>query len=126
MISHHETAEQRYKAWVNNKIMALIWVIERNAHRDLTAILKHVFFLEEIEHHFMDCHADYRVWRAFRYLKAYLRTYPHKKLIRQHTAFAMLRIIYEKLGFSGQKIPVLSFKDIKKSECADHILTPAA
>jgi len=126
-----EPAEKRYRAWVNNKVTVLIWVIERNKPRDSRSMLKHEFFLEEIEHHFMDCHASYRAWRAFRYLRGYLKSYPHAKVNHQRTALAMLRLIYEELGFSGQRISVPDFKEAKSDmgknvEYEEVILTPAA
>lgn len=93
-----ELAGKRYQAWVNNKVQALSLTIQVNRVHHGHGFLKHEFFLEEIEHHFIDSHARYKVWRAFRYLKQYLKTYPHGKANHQKTALAMLGFIYDRLG----------------------------
>jgi hypothetical protein len=94
-----ENGEKRYQAWVHNKIMALAWLIQRNKSKDKRGLLRHEFFLDEIEHHFMDCDAECKVWKAFRYLRLYLRTYPQKKLRHRDKALEMLELVYERLGF---------------------------
>lgn len=94
-----ESGEKRYQAWIHNKIMTLAWLIQRNKPKDKNGLLRHQFFLDEIEHHFMDCYAECKVWYAFRYLRLYLKTYPHSKSRRVETALKMLELIYEKLGF---------------------------
>lgn len=94
-----EDGERRYQAWVHNKMMALAWLIQRNKPRDKRGLLRHEFFLDEIEHHFMDCDAGYKVWEAFRYLRLYLRTYPQKKARHRDKALEMLELVYERLGF---------------------------
>ncbi len=126
-----ENTEKRYSAWVNNKVMALMLAIQSNKTRDSRSILKHEFFLEEIEHHFVDCHANSKVWRAFSYLKRYLRTYPQGTANHQKTALRMLRLIYEELGFQGTRIVENDFKKMQnvmqqKVEISEIMLTPVA
>ena len=99
-----EPAEQRYRAWVNNKVLALYLTIDRNRPREIHCLQKHEFFLEEIEHHFMDSHAGYKVWRAFNYLKRFLKRDLDTKASHRKGALRMLGLIYERLGFDGRKI----------------------
>ncbi len=99
-----EPAEKRYRAWVNNKVQALTLTIQTNRVNNIHSLLKHEFFLEEVEHHFMDSHAGHRVWRAFLYLKRYLKLYPHARANHQKGAMKMLELIYGQLGFDGRKI----------------------
>ena len=99
-----EPVGKKYQAWVNNKVQALTLTIQRNRVRDIQSLLKHEFFLEEIEHHFMDCQAGHRVWRAFHYLKRYLRNCPHEKANHRKSALKMLGLIYGELGFDERKI----------------------
>ena len=103
-IDEMEPAEMRYRAWVNNKVLALYLTIDRNRPREIQCLLKHEFFLEEIEHHFMDSHAGYRIWRAFNYLKCFLKSDAYTKVIHRKGALRMLGLIYERLGFDGKKI----------------------
>ncbi len=103
-LDEFETPGKRYRAWVNNRMMVLAWDLKRNRAKDSHTLLKHAFFLEELEHHFMDCHAEPRIWRAFYYLQLYLAAYPQVKWGRVETAMKMLGLIYERLGFQGCKI----------------------
>ncbi len=103
-LDEHESVDKKYQAWVNNKIQVLTLTIQRNQARDIRILLKHEFFLEEIEHHFMDCHAGHRVWRGFLHLKRYLRNCPHAKTTHRRGALKMLGLIYGELGFDERKI----------------------
>lgn len=103
-IDLHETPEKRYQAWIRNKFLVLSLTIQGNRPKEKSSLLKHEFILEEIEHHFMDSHAGNRIWRAFRYLKQYLKTYPHIEAKRRKPALIMLWFIYDRLGFDGSKL----------------------
>lgn len=99
-----EPAGKKYHAWVNNRVQSLTLTIQARTTKDLEILLKHKFFLEEIEHHFMHSHADRRVWKTFYYLKRYLKNLPHTKVNHQRSALKMLAFIYDRLGFDGRKI----------------------
>ena len=103
-LNEREPIGKKYQAWVNNKVQVLTLTIQRDQIRDAHSLLKHEFFLEEIEHHFIDSHAGRRVWRAFDYLKRYLRHCSHTKTNHRKGALKMLSLIYGELGFDERKI----------------------
>jgi len=95
---------KKYKAWVNNRVAALLLAIERTKAGNDESLIRHEFFLDEIEHHFVDGNAGGRVGRAFQYLRRYLKDYPLMKAGHRKGALKMLGIIYGQLGFDGRKI----------------------
>lgn len=97
-------SKSRYEAWVNNRVMALSMTIQVNKRRVERSLLRHEFFLDEIEHHFINCYSGKKVWNAFRYLRLYLRSYPHMKPRHQQKALEMLDRIYTTLGFEKGRI----------------------
>lgn len=99
-----ESTAKKYQAWVNNRVAALLLAIEKTKACDELSLLKHEFFLDEIEHHFMDGHAGSRVGRAFQYLRRYLKHDPSAKAGHRRGALKMLGVIYGQLGFDGRKI----------------------
>jgi hypothetical protein len=52
----------------------------------------------------MDSHAGYKVWRAFNYLKRFLKSDLGIKPGHRKGALRMLGLIYERLGFDGRNI----------------------
>src|SRR3989338_6153942 len=96
-----QDVSSRWMGWVNNRMTMLIWDLQRNRLKDRRLLLKHEFFLEDLEHHFMDCHAEPKIWKAFCYLQRYLKTYPQAKPAHVKKALKMLSLIYEQLGFEG-------------------------
>ena len=103
-LEHSIEIENRYKAWVNNKIMILSLIISTDKVRNQDVLLRNEFFLEELEHHFMGIDVDKSVWRAFSYLKKYLKKFPHSSLRQRHIAIEMLALIYQELGFDCRNI----------------------
>ncbi len=99
-----ESTAKKYEAWVNNRVAALLLAIERTKVCNDQNLLRHEFFLDEIEHHFVDGNAGGRVGRAFQYLRRYLKDYPQVKASHRRGALKMLGIIYGQLGFDGRKI----------------------
>lgn len=104
ILNEPENTAKMYRAWVNNRVSALLLTIQRSEMKDMELSLKHEFFLEEIEHHFVDSHAGVRVWRAFNYLRRYLKCDSDAKASHRIGALRMLGLIYERLGFDGKKI----------------------
>ena len=79
-------------------------LINKTLHTDIPILQMHIFFLDEIKRHFMDSHAGYKIWRAFRYLTRYFQTYPQMKIKRVRIALKMAGLIYESLGFERERI----------------------
>ncbi len=97
-------AETRYRAWVNNKVAGLIWTIQRGGEGDERGFLRHLFFLDEIEHHFIDSHARRAVWRALDYLRRYFNAEAGSKDRHRGKALEMVSLIYEELGLEVRKV----------------------
>ena len=69
-------------------------------------MLRIEFFLDDLEHHYIDSHAEKPVRDAFRYLRRFLKIYPQVKPEHACRAFQMVGRIYGALGLnfkSGEK-----------------------
>lgn len=87
------------RAWFNNRMMILLMYIQYVRRLDTRNMLKSVFFLEEIEHHFIEGGAPYPIRNAFRYLKRYLTVYPRVTKKHCERAYEMVARIYAGMGY---------------------------
>lgn len=92
--------EGQFSAYVNNRMNILLMWIQCIKHRDLSATKQHLrFFLQDMEHHFVDPYAGKKTRNAFRWIHAYVRIYPNiSKKDRTQKAYEMIGRIYDSLG----------------------------
>lgn len=60
--------ESIFRAWFNNRMTVILMLMQHSRLRDSRTMMKIEFFLNDIEHHFVDSHAPKHLWDAFRYL----------------------------------------------------------
>lgn len=90
----------QFAAFVHNRINILVMWIQRISKRDVTEEKRHLmFFLHDMEHHFVDPHVDKKLRDAFRWIRIYIKIYPAVcKKDRKERAFEMIRRVYEAIG----------------------------
>lgn len=99
--------DEQFDAYVNNRLFVLImWVRSVKQRKNTASGKQHLeFFLHDMEHHFVDPHAGKEVRDAFRWLKAYVKVYPHvSKKDKTQKAYEMIKTVYEALGI---KFPLI-------------------
>ena len=92
--------EGQFAAYVHNRVYILVMWIQHISKRDITEEKRHLmFFLHDMEHHFVDPHAEKRLRDAFRWIKVYIKIYPGVcKRDRKEKAYELIRRIYEAIG----------------------------
>ena len=66
----------QFTAYFNNRMYILLMWIQRPKERSAESKLRLQFFLNDMEHHFVDPYVDRQTRHAFCWLKAYLKVYP--------------------------------------------------
>lgn len=100
-----EKSQETVHAWFNNKMTVLLMHMQYVKHRNPMAMMKTVFFLEEIEHHFIKSKAPRAVRNAFRYLKRYCSVYPNVTKRQCERAFEMIGRVYRAMGYKFNYTP---------------------
>jgi hypothetical protein len=92
--------EPFFWAWFNNRMTVVLIAVQSVRLRDSQSMMRIRFFLDDLEHHFVDGHAAKTVWDAFRYLKRYFEVYPKVTLKQCKRALEMVGRIYAILGMN--------------------------
>ena len=66
----------QFTAYFNNRMYILLMWIQRPKERSAESKLHLQFFLNDMEHHFVDPYVDMQARHAFRWLNAFLKVYP--------------------------------------------------
>lgn len=90
--------ETLFEAWFNNRMTVILMAIQCPRSKNPESAAKTRFFLEDIEHHYVDPHAPKAVRNAFRYLRRYFAVYPNACREHSEEATEMVERIYEALG----------------------------
>lgn len=86
------------RGWFSNRMLPLLGMIQFIHERDERAKVRAEFFLEDIEHHFINSQRPRSLENAFRYLRFYLQAYPNVSLENSRRAVEMVKRIYQALG----------------------------
>src|SRR3989338_1049914 len=96
--------EGQFEAYVHNRMSILLMWIQNTSKtgRNISARKQQMmFFLHDLEHHFIDPYVDQKVRDAFRWLRIYIKVYPlASKKDRTQRAYEMVARIYEGLGIA--------------------------
>lgn len=87
-----------FRGWFNNRMTVVLMVLQNPSFRPPQTMQRIEFFLEEVEHHFVDAYAPKSIRNAFRYLKRYFRIYPNVTESHCRCAIQMVGRIYQALG----------------------------
>jgi len=104
--------QRLFEGWFNNHMMILLMAIQL-AEKTAEGMKGNVgFFLEDLEHHYMDSRSGKEVWDAFRWLRAYLRVYPGFTKDHSRRALEMVGRIYDAIGRENASLrnPVAEMK----------------
>lgn len=96
------------RAWFNNKMMILLMRMQYIRAQDALGMEKSVFFLDEIEHHFISPSAPKPIRNAFRYLRKYIAVYPCVTKAHCERAFEMVTRLYRAMGYTFNYAPSFS------------------
>ena len=130
-----ERYKELFQGWFNNRMILLTMAIERPKAKTAEALLRMNFFLEDIEHHYIDSHAPKPVWDAFRYLRRFFKIYPRVEQKQSGRALEMIGRIYEAVGLefrngekdfigSGEKPPGRSGECVSRLDSAPPSRSP--
>ena len=87
-----------FRGWFNNHMTIVLMALQSPRLRTSETAFRIRFFLEDIEHHFVDSHAPKSTRDSFRYLKRYFRIYPGVTENHCRRAIEMVGGIYQVLG----------------------------
>ena len=93
------------RAWFNNKMMILLMRMQYIKAPDSLGMMKSVFFLDEIEHHFISTKASKSIRNAFRYLRRYISVYPYVTKTHCERACEMIARVYQAMGYKFNYAP---------------------
>lgn len=97
-LSYH--ADSPLQAWVANKItIAVLWM--QSGKRIPEDTLRRIFyFLEELEHHFLELSSESCVWEVIQRFKLYLNSYPYVTQTESTKAHRMTEVICRAFGLN--------------------------
>lgn len=99
ILEQNQNTENKFHAWVNNRMAVILMDVERPRKRTREYVMKAHWFLENLEHHFIDPYTTKSVRDAFRYLFRYLFVKEETRKKHSSTAKAMIKTIYAELGY---------------------------
>ena len=107
-----------FRGWFNNHMTIVLLALQNPRLRTSETIYRIRFFLQDIEHHFVDSHAPKSTRDSFRYLKRYFCIYPVVTESHCRRAIEMVGRIYQVLGLKWE------FQDSTAVEEKDKNLIP--
>ncbi|HNV86707.1 MAG TPA: hypothetical protein PKL97_07065 [Candidatus Omnitrophota bacterium] len=111
-----DTKWQRlFDGWFNNHMMILLMAIQMPGKMAAEMRGNVGFFLDDLEHHYVDSRAGKNVWDAFRWFRAYLRVYPDFTRDYSRRALEMMGRIYGAMGRESRFLRH-SVPEIKRAE----------